>query len=193
MGTQPVSGTTAYSAKQAVLPIWWMRRSPLWRRVVPSYMKGPVAAWLSQRCDLPVMQLLQRPHAGTNERMTCCPGRTDVTPGPTFSTVPAPSCPRTTGRAMGASPCMKWRSLRQMPAAPTFTRTSQALGSSSSRSSMTNGVLGSYNTAALTIGKRLLQRLRILVSRAWVSSRKGGGCVKWGVGKIASLTHLWGR
>ena len=152
MGTQPVSGTTAYSAKQATLPMWWMRCSPLCRRCVPSIMFGPVAMWKSHTCELPERHDLQRPQAGTNDRITCWPGRTDVTPGPTASTVPAPSWPSTTGSAMGASPCMKWRSLRQMPAAPIFTRTSPALGSSSSTSSITNGVFGSYRTAAFNVG-----------------------------------------
>ena len=65
MGTQPISGTTAYSAKQATLPMWWMRVSPLCRRCVPSIMFGPVAMWLSHTCELPERQELQRPQAGT--------------------------------------------------------------------------------------------------------------------------------
>ena len=117
MGTQPISGITEYSAKQATLPMWWMRVSPLCSRWVPSSMFAPVAMCWSHTWELPDRQELHRPQAVTKERITCCPGRTDVTPGPTASTVPAPSWPSTTGSAMGASPCMKWRSLRQMPAA----------------------------------------------------------------------------
>ena len=143
MGTQPISGTTAYSAKQATLPMWWMRCSPLCSRCVPSIILGPVAMWLSQTWDCPCRQEWQRPQAGTKDSTTCWPGRTDVTPGPTASTVPAPSCPSTTGMAMGASPCIKWRSLRQMPAAPIFTNTSPAWGASKSTSSITRGVFAS--------------------------------------------------
>ena len=98
VGTHPVSGTTAYSAKQATLPMWWMYWLPLCSRQVPSYILGPVAMWLSHTLELPSRQDLQRPQAGTKDRITCCPGFTEVTPGPTRSTVPAPSWPRTTGR-----------------------------------------------------------------------------------------------
>ena len=85
--------------------MWWMRVSPLCSRWVPSSMFAPVAMCWSQTCELPDRQELQRPHAVTKDRITCWPGRTDVTPGPTASTVPAPSWPSTTGNAMGASPC----------------------------------------------------------------------------------------
>ena len=132
--------------------MWWMRVSPLCSRWVPSSMFAPVAMCWSHTWELPDRQELQRPQAVTNDSITCWPGRTDVTPRPTASTVPAPSWPRTTGSAMGASPCMKWRSLRQMPAAPIFTRTSPSLGSSSSTSSITSGVFGSYRTAAFKVG-----------------------------------------
>ena len=56
MGMQPVSGTTASWAKQATLPMWVMRCSPLWRRVVPSKRVPLVAAWVSQRLVRPVVQ-----------------------------------------------------------------------------------------------------------------------------------------
>ena len=44
------------------------------------------------------------PHDGAHESATCWPGRTRVTPGPTASTMPAPSCPSTAGQGVVAVP-----------------------------------------------------------------------------------------
>ena len=82
------------------------RSSPLrWNRKVPSG-NMPVPAFLpaSHRFCRPVEQYRQEPHAGMNEQTTWSPTATLVTPAPTASTTPAPSCPPTTGIRIGASP-----------------------------------------------------------------------------------------
>ena len=56
---------------------------------------------------------------------------TRVTFGPTASTVPAASCPRTIGSGEVHSCLITWRSLRQTPLAAIFTSTSPGCGSSS--------------------------------------------------------------
>ena len=59
--------------------------------------------------------------------MTRSPGRTDVTPGPTFATSPAISWPRVRGATPRLStPLRKWSSVWQTPAA--LTRTSASPG-----------------------------------------------------------------
>ena len=50
------------------------------------------------------------PQFGMNEQTTWSPGATRVTPGPTSSTMPAPSCPSTMGVRVIMSPVMRWRS-----------------------------------------------------------------------------------
>ena len=51
-----------------------------------------------QSTGRPSTQRSQLPHDGTNESTTRSPGLTLSTPAPTFSTVPADSCPRIVGR-----------------------------------------------------------------------------------------------
>ncbi len=65
------------------------------------------------------------------------PGATWVTPAPTASTTPAPSCPSTTGTGNGMVPSTTDRSLWHNPAAEMATSTSPGPGSRTSRSSTT--------------------------------------------------------
>src|SRR5207237_987656 len=65
----------------------------------------------------PVSHAAQRPQCASVERTTASPSFTAVTPGPTASTIPAPSCPRTTGVGYGIEPSITLRSERQSPAA----------------------------------------------------------------------------
>ena len=83
--------------------MWLMRVSPWCRRVVPSNMVAPVAAWAAHRFARLVRQNLQRPQLGTKERMTRSPSLSVVTPSPSSITVPEPSWPRTAGVAMEPS------------------------------------------------------------------------------------------
>src|SRR5262245_14934202 len=82
--------------------------------------------------------------------MTWSPALTLVTPGPTSSTMPAASWPRTIGRGGVQSPFMMCQSLWQMPAAFTFTRASPACGPCWTRSTTWSGVLALNSTAAFT-------------------------------------------
>src|SRR5688572_8437333 len=150
-GTQPISGTTAYSAKHATLPMWaqsWP--ASVCRREVLSYSLPLVRACSSQRCGRPLSQEWQWPQFGTKLRMTRSPGLAIVTPSPTAWTVPDPSWPSTAGTAIVASPFWKCRSLRHTPAAATLMSTSPRLGGSSSTVSTEYGLLTSYSTAAVT-------------------------------------------
>ena len=52
----------------------------------------------------PLKQYVQLLHPDINAQMTLSPGSKFVTPGPTDSTIPEPSCPNTTGIGMGKSP-----------------------------------------------------------------------------------------
>src|ERR1700761_2543643 len=79
-----------------------------------------------------------------------------VTPDPTSSTKPAPSCPPIIGPANGTSPTRWWSSEWQSPAAATRTRTSPARGGSSSISSTFQSVPASYSTAACVRMSRAL-------------------------------------
>jgi len=129
---QPCSGTTAYSAKQATLPMW-AQSCPdgVCSRDVLSKSLPVVRPCSSQRWGWPLSQEWQWPQLGTKLRMTRSPDLTMVTPSPTDSTMPEPSWPSTAGNAMVASPFWKCRSLRHTPAARIFTSTSPRLGGSS--------------------------------------------------------------
>ena len=68
------------------------------------------------------------------------PARRSTTPGPTRSTTPAPSCPRTAGSGLGVSPVTVFQSLRQTPLACRRTSTSARPGGARSSSSIANGL-----------------------------------------------------
>src|SRR5580698_4863852 len=63
-------------------------------------------------------------------------------------TIPAPSCPPTTGRTAGKSPVMLWSSLWHSPANSSLTRTSPGLGSASVQSTISQWRPTSQQTAA---------------------------------------------
>src|SRR6187455_3246057 len=89
--------------------------------------------------------------------MTWSPLASDVTPGPTSTTMPAPSCPKITGKSpSGSAPERVNSSVWQMPVAFICTSTSPAFGPSSSTSSTTRSLPGSYATAA-----------RVLMASPW--------------------------
>src|SRR5262249_13467239 len=90
----------------------------------------------------------QRPQCASVDRTTASPSFTDVTPGPTASTMPAPSWPRTTGVGYGIEPSMTLRSEWQSPAARSATRTSPGPGSRSVTSSIATGRDAAWKTAA---------------------------------------------
>src|SRR5487761_1187460 len=79
-------------------PPWWKRNVPSGNIPVPAFLPA------SHSCWRPVEQYRHLPQAGMNEQVTWSPTLTLVTEGPTASTMPAPSCPPTTGKRIGASP-----------------------------------------------------------------------------------------
>src|SRR3984885_1364338 len=99
----------------------------------------------------PVEHGRQAPQAGMYERTTLSPGFTRCTSGPTDSTMPAPSCPPTTGSRMGASPVVMWSSEWHRPAAIILTRTSCAFGGSSRRSTISQPTCGARAMAARVV------------------------------------------
>src|SRR5580700_9615369 len=83
--------------------------------------------------------------------MTWSPTCSEVTPAPTSTTIPAPSCPRMVGnRPSGSAPESVNSSVWQMPVALISTITSPALGPSSRTVSTCSGLPASNATAART-------------------------------------------
>ena len=84
--------------------------------------------WSAQCISSPRAQAPHRPQLTTGWTITASPGFTERTSGPTSSTQPAFSCPRTKGSSTSTrsrkKPSMTWRSVRQRPAPPTLTITS---------------------------------------------------------------------
>src|SRR3954452_20000119 len=119
-----------------------------------------VLAPLSHRFCLPVEQLLQRPQLGTKLAETWSPTCTVVTPEPTSTTTPAPSCPPMMGKKFSIpingqkssggtmSPVTKCSSEWHNPATFQFTNTSPAFGGSTSISSIFHSWLSPHSTAA---------------------------------------------
>lgn len=78
------------------------------------------------------------------------PGFTFITPSPTLSTIPAPSCPNTTGKTpSGSKPPNVKASVWHTAVCEIFIRTSCALGGATSISSILSGSLAAHATAAL--------------------------------------------
>src|SRR5215510_11452166 len=100
--------------------------------------------------------------------MTWSPFFTLVTPGPTSTTMPAPSWPRTAGNSpSGSAPESVNSSVWQMPVALISTSTSPAFGPSSSTSAITSGLAFSKATAA-----RVFMAVSSLVVVIGVRSRR---------------------
>ena len=146
------STTTAYSEKVPSThsppkssPFWWKRNVPSGNSPVEAFLPS------SHRFCRPVEQYRHLPQAGMNEQTTWSPTATRVTPSPTASTMPAPSCPPTTGNRICASPFWMWSSEWHSPAAMNLIRTSLARGSSSSSSVISHGRPGSRQIAARVV------------------------------------------
>src|SRR5215472_8958187 len=167
-GTVAHSETTAYWEKVPSVQKPPMSVSPSWNRHVPSSnMPVPAFSPFTHMFECPVEHGRHAPQAGMYEQTILSPGLTRCTSGPTDSTMPAPSCPPTTGSRMGASPVVMWSSEWQSPAAISLTRTSCALGSSSCRSTISQPSCGARAMAArvvmLILCGSLRERVLVLV------------------------------
>src|SRR5262249_19566441 len=142
------SRTSVSSAKAEALANWYAG--------VPRIANGVVSfglgAW-RHAVGLPPSHAAHRPQCASVDRMTASPSFTLVTPGPTASTTPAPSCPSTTGTGYGMVPLMTLWSEWQRPAARIATRTSPGAGSRTLTSSMATPRAGPGNTAAFMSGR----------------------------------------
>src|SRR5215470_3931924 len=151
-GTAAHSEMTAYWEKVPSVQKPPRSSSPRWNRHVPSSnMPVPAFSPFTHMFECPVEHGRQAPQAGMYEQMILSPGLTRCTSGPTDSTMPAPSCPPTTGSLMGASPVVMWSSEWQSPAAISLTRTSCAFGSSSCRSTISQPTCGARAIAARVV------------------------------------------
>src|SRR5580704_6675929 len=151
-GTVAHSDTTAYWEKVPSVQKPPMSVSPSWNRHVPSSnMPVPALRPFTHMLECPVEHGRQAPQAGMYEQTILSPGLTRCTSGPTDSTMPAPSCPPTTGIRTGASPAVMWSSEWQSPAAISLTRTSCALGGSSCRSVISQPRCGPRAMAARVV------------------------------------------
>ena len=117
---------------------------PTENRVVPSAISPVtrISVPTSHSAGRPPVQYSQVPLPQDTRQMgmTWSPGCTDVTPGPTSSTTPDPSCPRMIGVGMNRSPFMTCKSLWHTPPAYNRTSTSPACGGATSTSSNRRGV-----------------------------------------------------
>jgi hypothetical protein len=88
----PCSRTTVYSANTEALANW--------KAGLPATVKGRASFGLGaflHSVGWPASHLLQRPQWASVDTITVSPSLTARTPTPTASTMPAPSCPSTTG------------------------------------------------------------------------------------------------
>src|SRR6185312_7222633 len=146
------STTTTFFEKVPSVQNPPMSVSPSWNRQVPSSnMPVPALRPLTHMLECPVEQGRQAPQAGMYEQTILSPGFTRCTSGPTDSTIPAPSCPPTTGSRIGASPVVMWSSEWHSPAAMILTRTSCAFGSSSWRLVISQPTCGARAMAARVV------------------------------------------
>src|ERR687889_2768058 len=99
-----------------------------------------------------------------NEQTTWSPSFTRDTPGPTFSMIPAPSCPPTIGKRGTMSPWRRCSSEWQNRAATKRISTSWSEGSSRSSSVTSQSRPSSHRTAALVFTTLLLRRRGAIVS-----------------------------
>ena len=83
-----------------------------------------------------------------NDSTTWSPGAMSSTPGPTSVTMPAPSCPPSTGKPpIGMPPVTRWWSEWHIPDASIWILTSSLTGSPISISSIDHGWLNSQMRA----------------------------------------------
>ena len=101
------------------------------------------------RLVLPDLQNRHSPHSAVYSGITWSPGFTLVTPSPTSTTMPAPSCPSTTGnRPSGSSPERVKASVWQTPVWVMRTSTSPLRGGATSISTIFSGSPAAKATAA---------------------------------------------
>src|SRR5262249_33912608 len=101
-----------------------------------------------------IRQFLQFPQPQGPYTITGSPGANPVAPGPSFSTQPAFSWPRVKGSLIGrfgAGLSIRWRSERQAPAPPTFTRICPGPGSGTGTSRSSGGFCQATSWNALTL------------------------------------------
>src|SRR5690606_22588526 len=149
---------------------WWIFVFPSEKRLVPSGMTPlPCVARIAvHRFVFRLRHDLQLRHSGVYRGITWSPFFTLVTPGPTSTTTPAPSCPKITGNnPSGSWPESVNASVWHTPVALISTSTSPAFGPSSSTSSIMSGFPASYATAALVF----------MVARVACSAHGGRGSV----------------
>src|SRR5690606_15819546 len=108
-----------------------------------------VARTATHRLVLPDLQNRHSPHSAVYSGMTWSPGFTLVTPSPTSTTTPAPSCPSTAGNTpSGSSPDKVNASVWHNAVWVIFTSTSPLRGGATSSSTIFNGSPGAKATAA---------------------------------------------
>src|SRR5271168_1285140 len=133
-----------------------MTSLPMENRLVPSGISPlPCVARIAvHRLVLCDVQDLHWRHSGVYRGMTWSPLRNEVTPGPTSTTMPAPSWPNIAGnKPSGSAPERVNSSVWQTPLALISTRTSPALGPSKSTVMISKGLLAAVATAALVFIK----------------------------------------
>ncbi|OCB52885.1 hypothetical protein A9X02_01355 [Mycobacterium malmoense] len=152
--TSEFAATTVCSAKAPIFDTWPRRRpSMVWWRKVPSVgMPGArVPDPVSHRYSIPEAHHRHWPQTATKEVTTWSPGANPSTPAPTSTTTPEPSWPPIVGDMAGnpnarnvsgggaSFPCRMCSSEWHSPVAASRTKTSPALGGSSSNSSTDHG------------------------------------------------------
>src|SRR5947209_509735 len=98
---------------------------------------------------LPLRQWTHSWHCGENSVTTWSPGASEVTPEPTASITPPPSCPSTVGAYPdGSTPEAVYMSVWQTPHAASLINASPAFGAAMSTSVTTSGLANCSSTAA---------------------------------------------
>src|SRR5215469_16744341 len=125
---------------------------PIEKRLVPSGITPLpcVARMAVQRLVLRERQDLHCRHSGVYSGITWSPFFSEVTPGPTSTTIPAPSWPKITGKSpSGSAPERVNSSVWHTPLARISTSTSPALGPPRSAVTTSSGFPAAYAIAAL--------------------------------------------
>src|SRR5690606_12329310 len=103
----------------------------------------------THRLVLPDLQNRHSPHSAVYSGITWSPGLTLVTPSPTSTTTPAPSCPSTAGNTpSGSSPDRVDATVWHSAVWVIFTSTSPFRGRATSSSTISSGFPGAKATAA---------------------------------------------
>ena len=113
MGTASVTLTSSHSGttvccEKVAAPCSIGSPSSVWKRVLPSIRRPSGATMPLQRLGRPLLQYSHQPHIGRIANTTWSPGSNPLTPGPSPSTTPAPSCPITKRERMALRPSTAW-------------------------------------------------------------------------------------